>query len=52
MAESLEFLQKSKNEANSDTDDDDYDEYCDNFMYFVRKISKSEQNIIQFYFQF
>lgn len=52
MAESLEFLQKSRNEANSDTDDDDYDDYCENFMYSVREISKFRQNIIRFYFQF
>lgn len=35
MAESLQFSQKNKNELNSDTDDDDYEEYCDNFTYSV-----------------
>lgn len=35
MAESLQFSQSKKHDLNSDSDDDDYEEYCEHFTYSV-----------------
>lgn len=35
MAECLQISQNGHNDSNSDTDDDDYEEFCENFTFSV-----------------
>lgn len=35
MAECLQISQNNRNDSNSDTDDDDYEEFCENFTFSV-----------------
>lgn len=35
MAQCLQTTQNNRNDANSDTDDDDYEEFCENFTFSV-----------------
>lgn len=35
MAQCLQMPQNNQNDTNSDTDDDDYEEFCENFTFSV-----------------
>lgn len=40
MAFCLQISQNNRNDSNSDTDDDDYEEFCENFTFTVLTVSK------------
>lgn len=41
MAECLQISQNNRDDANSDTDDEDYDEFCENFTFSVSSIGQT-----------